>query len=227
MSHPTIAVTGALLAVLALPAAANAAQLDQPLAPCYATTLDNTGSPIGEAFTLPASGFTPNSAVDIAVDGTVVDEGVLTDANGALPGTTQYAAPYIPSGQRSFTVTITEQGNPANVVTATAKTTALGVSVKPQQAKPSTKVRWKGRGFTASNGPIYAHYVYKGKSRKTVRMAVKPGLCGTFSKKSPQIPVASPGLGKWTVQFDQNKKFKTDDIGTYVRLQIRIFRKFG
>jgi len=29
------------------------------------------------------------------------------------------------------------------------------------------------------------------------------------------------------VQFDQNKKFKTNDIGTYVRLQIRIFRKFG
>jgi hypothetical protein len=227
MNHPTIAVTGALLAALVLPAAASAAQLDQPLAPCYATTLDSTGSPIGEAFVLPASGFTPNSLVDIAVDGTVVDEGVLTDANGALPGTTQYAAPYVPSGQRSFTVTITEQGNPANVVTATAKTTALGVSVKPQQAKPSTKVRWKGRGFTASNGPIYAHYVYKGKSRKTVRMAAKPGLCGTFSHKSPQIPVASPGLGKWLVRFDQHKKYAPNLRGTFVTLTIKIFRKVG
>ena len=227
MNHPTVAVTGAVLAALALPAAASAApQLDQPLAPCYATTLDG-GTPVGEAFTLPASGFTPNSLVDVAVDGDVIDTGLLTDAAGALPGSTQYPAPYIANGQRDFTVTLTEQGNPANVVTTTAKTTALRVDVKPKQARPSSRVRWTGRGFTASNGAIYAHYIYKGKSRKTVRMARRPGLCGTFTKKSPQIPVASPGLGRWLVRFDQHKKFAPNKGGTFVTLTINIFRKVG
>src|SRR6187200_1391905 len=142
MKHPTVAVTGALLAVLALPAAANAATFTQPLAPCYATTMGPNG-PIGETFTIPASGFTPNSLVDLTIDGENIESGIQTDATGALTVTQEYAAPYIPSGQRDFTVTLTEQGNPANVATATAKTTALGVSVKPQQARPSSKVRWK------------------------------------------------------------------------------------
>ncbi len=229
MKHPTVAVTGALLAALALPTAASAATLDQPLAPCYATTLDGGGNPISEPLAIVASGFTPNSQVDIAIDGEIVGESTLTDSTGAIGvlSAVSVPAPYIPSGQREFTLTITEQGNPANAVSATAMTTSLGVSVKPQQARPSTKVRWKGRGFTASNAPIYAHYYYKGKSRKTVRMAAQPGVCGTFSHKSPQIPVASPGLGKWIVQFDQKKKFDPSPDGTYVRLQIRIFRKVG
>lgn len=228
MSLPTVAVTGAVLAALALPAAADAAPalVTQP-APCYATTLDGSGSPIGEPFNVASTGFTPNSLVDVAVDGTVIDENLVVDANGSLPDTLQYPAPYIATGQRQFSFTLTEQGNPANVITATAKTTALGVSVKPKRAKPSRRVEWKGRGFTASNKAIYAHYVYKGKSRKTVRMAAHPGECGTFTKKSPQIPIRNPGLGNWLVRFDQSKRFAPNKKGTFVTLTINIFRKVG
>ena len=232
MSPRIAAVTGALVTVLALPAAAHAAQLDQPLRPCYATTqsVDQDGNvfPVSEPVNIKASGFTPNALVDIAIDGEVVAPDVATDASGAI-GTlsaTQLTAPFMSTGQREFTVTITEQGNPANVVTATAHTTALGVSVKPQATKPFKPVRWKGRGFTAEK-PIYAHWVYKGKVRKTVRMTGNPGLCGTFEKKTPQIPVSSPGLGRWTVQFDQAKKFKAKPSTTFVRMTIVISRQFG
>jgi len=232
MSPRIVAVTGALVTVLALPAAAHAAQLDQALRPCYATTqaLDANGDvqDVSEPVNIKASGFTPNSLVDISIDGNVVAPNVATDASGVIGAlsATQLTAPFMATGQREFTVTITEQGNPANVVTATAHTTALGVTVKPQATKPFKQVRWKGRGFTAEKA-IYAHWVYKGKVRKTVKMSRNPGLCGTFEKKTPQIPVASPGLGRWTVQFDQAKKFKANPSTTFVRITIVISRQFG
>ena len=80
---------------------------------------------------------------------------------------------------------------------------------------------------TAAEKAIYAHWVYNGKVRKTVKMSRNPGLCGTFEKKTPQIPVASPGLGRWTVQFDQAKKFKAKPSTTFVRMTIVISRQFG
>jgi hypothetical protein len=229
MPPRTLAVTGALITVLALPAAASAAQLDTPLLPCYATTLDGSGSPVTEPVDISASGFTPNSPVDVAINGNVVGDGVLTDANGAIGALSpvQYAVPYVESGQQQFTLTLTDRANPAIVVTATAFSTALGVSSKPRNvAPPSKKVRWKGRGFTAEK-PIYAHYIFKGKSRKTVRMTKNPGLCGTFNKRSPQIPFASAATGVWTVQFDQSKRFRRDYQGTFVRLSITVKRTFG
>ena len=204
MSPRIIAVTGAILTVLALPAAAQAAQLDQPLRPCYATTLDGDGTPTSEGITLAVSGFTPNSLVDLTIDGTNYEVGVATDETGAFVKV-DIPAPYIGSGQREFTITATEQGNPLNVVTATARTTALGVSVKPAEATPSTKVRWKGRGFTADR-PVYVHYVYKGKSRKTVKMT-------------------NPALGRWKVQFDQSKKYRAQPRGAFVWLTLTIFRR--
>jgi hypothetical protein len=232
MSPRIVAVTGALVTVLALPAAAHAAQLDNPLRPCYATTqvLDAQGllQEVSEPINITASGFTPNSLVDIAIDGNLIAPNVATDASGAIGALspTQLTAPFMATGQREFTVTITEQGNPANVITATAHSTALGVTVKPQATKPFKQVRWKGRGFTADK-PIYAHWVYKGKVRKTIRMSRNPGLCGTFERKTPQIPVDSPGLGRWTVQFDQAKRFKASPNTTFVRLTIVISRQFG
>jgi hypothetical protein len=231
MSPRIVAVTGALVTVLALPAAAHAAQLDQPLRPCYATTqaLDPQGNvqDVSEPVKIKASGFTPDALVDIAIDGAVVATNVATDASGAI-GTlspTELTAPFMATGQREFTVTITEQGNPDNVVTATAHTTALGVNVKPRATKPFKQVRWKGRGFTADKA-IYAHWVYKGKVRKTVRMSRDPGLCGTFEKKTPQIPVAARE-GRWTVQFDQSKEFKAKPSTTFVRITIVVSRRFG
>lgn len=227
MSSRSLAVSGALLVAVLAPASAQAAVIN-PLKPCYVTA-GTAQAPQAEGVSIVASGFTPNSKVDLSIDGAPVQngQGLQTDPTGALNALPQVPAPFIAEGSRDFTVTLTEQGNPANTVTATAKTTALNVSVKPKRARPSKKIRFKGSGFTADKG-VWAHYVYKNKLRKTVKLAGNTGTCGTWTKRAPQIPVADPGFGLWTVQFDQSRKYIDGTKGTlnsvFVRLGINVTR---
>lgn len=235
------AACGALLIALALPAAADAATFTTTLKPCYVTagTATNRQS---EGFRVTGAGFGVNSTVNLAIDGQPVlgpdgnpllnpttglpignnlqadDQGLL-DVPGLVP------APWIKSGRRDFTVTLTDNVLPGNVATATSKTTALDVSVKPERARPSQRIRFTGSGFTGAK-PVFAHYVHGGKLRRTVRMARKPGVCGTWSARRRQIPVRKAGQGLWTVQFDQLRKYHNGTKGrlksVYVRLGINV-----
>lgn len=225
MSSRSLAVSGALLVAVLAPASAQAAVIN-PLKPCYVTA-GTAQAPQAEGVSIVASGFTPNSKVDLSIDGAPVQngQGLQTDPTGALNALPEVPAPFIAEGSRDFTVTLTEQGNPANTVTATAKTTALNVSVKPKRARPSKRIRFRGAGFTDDKA-VYAHYLYKGKVRRTVRMARNPGTCGTWRKRARQIPIDEPGTGLWTVQFDQSKKYRAPGspslTGVYVRLRINV-----
>ncbi len=215
---------GAWLLALALPAAAHAVPTLQPLKPCYVTAQTGSG-PQSEGMQVTAAGFTPNSKVDLTIDGAPYPGGanLQIGATGELLLPGPVPAPFVRAGSRPFTVTLTEQGNPASTVSATAKSTALGVTVDPSSAAPSAKVRFEGLGFTA-DGPIYAHYLRKGKLRKTVRMARAPIDCGGFSTRRRQIPIKDPHLGRWIVQFDQSKKLVDPTAAgiVYVRLGIRV-----
>jgi hypothetical protein len=225
MSRGTLAGSGALLlaaSLLAAPGAAHAAPSIQPLKPCYVTA--GPADDERERVLVAAQGFTRNSNVDVTVDGTA-----LPAAKAGPEGTLEFdvPAPYV-KRSREFAITLTEQGNPANTATATAMTTALGVGVKPRTARPSDRIRFSGSGFTAltpdftARKPVYAHYLYKGKLRKTVRMAREPSTCGGFTARRRQIPVRRPGLGIWTIQFDQSKRFPATTPVVYVRLAIRV-----
>jgi hypothetical protein len=209
MSARTPAVTGALLLALLVPASAEAATI-QPLKPCYVTA-GTESQQQQEGVPIAAAGFTPNSKVDLTVtlDGQLHTTlaGLQTDPAGNLTvAADQLGAPWVQSGTHEFVLTVTEQDNPANTASATSKTTALGLSVKPRRARPSQQIRFKGSGFTGSKG-VYAHYLYKNKIRKTVRMVRKTGTCGTWTAHKRQIPVKNPKPGLWTVQFDQSKKY--------------------
>lgn len=220
------AACGALLIALAVPAVADAATFTTPLAPCYVTA-GTQANPQSEGFAVAATGFGVNSTVALAIDGVVVPggEALQADAAGNLVLPNLVPAPWIKSGQRDFTVTLTDNVNPGTVATATAKTTALDVSVKPKRAKPSKTIRFKGSGFTGAK-PVFAHYVFGGKLKKTVRMARKTGVCGTWETHRPQIPIDKPSPGLWTVQFDQVRKYRNGtkgDLGSvYVRLGINV-----
>jgi hypothetical protein len=228
----TLAAAGALLTALAVPAGAQAVVAIEPLEPCYVTASTTTG-PQSQPVFLRATGFTANSKVDLAVDGQPVPDGVglQTDATGTLGAISPISvpAPFIPKGTRDFTVTLTEEGNTANTATVTTKTTALGVSVNPSKAKPSHRVRFRGLGFTA-NKKVYAHYVFRGKLRKTVKMAKPTAPCGAWTSHKPQIPIKNPKTGSWFVQFDQIKKYvdpsKKQISSVYVRLRIDVSRVF-
>ncbi len=69
-------------------------------------------------------------------------------------------------------------------------------------------MRFRGRGFTDPTTAIYAHYVFAGRSQKTVRIGMPEGDCGLFSVKRRQFPFKkSPRIGVWTIQFDQEKVY--------------------
>ncbi len=223
MSARSLAAGGALIAALAAPAAAQAAPVIQPLEPCYVTALTSEGQQ-SEAMQIMAGGFTPNSDVRLTIDGAPVPGGEALKAGLAgelnVPG---FPAPFVESGRRPFTVTLTEIDNPANTVSATSESAALGVSLKPETAKPSQRIRFKGLGFTEDRA-IWVHYLRKGKLRKSVRMAREPRACGGFRKRRRQFPMRNPRLGKWILQFDQSRQYVDPNVTAidFVRLAIRI-----
>ena len=113
-------------------------------------------------------------------------------------------------------------GANAPAATGTSRVTPLSVTIRPTRARPSSRVRFRGRGFTGK-GRVYAHYRYKGRTRK--RVSFKPrGACGTFTARKRQIPVARVRTGEWTVQFDQQKKYERKPDTAFVRLKIIVSR---
>jgi hypothetical protein len=221
------AVAGALLAAMALPAGARAQPAIEPLRPCYVTA-GTAKNPQGEQVEIQAAGFTPNSRVDMRLDGELItgERGVQVgpEPEGLLTPD-PFRAPFVRSGSRDFTVTLVEQGNAANTVSATAKATALGVRLRPRSARPSQRISFKGRGFTAEK-PVFAHYTRRGRQVERVRMARRTGECGSWSVRKPQFPMESPAQGDWIVQFDQSKKYvnpaKAPLSSVYVRITITV-----
>lgn len=208
------AAAGALL----LPATAAGATLTA-IKPCYVSVPGT--APVTEPIALTGTGFTPNARVDIDIDGERTVNGAPVDAAGNLDaGTTP--SPFVAERDRPFAIVATEQGAPAPAATAQSRGTALNVGISPRKARPSNKVRFRGRGFTGA-GKVYAHYRYKGKTRKTVSFRPK-GPCGRFNARKRQIPVRRPGTGEWTLQFDQQKRYSESPESVFVRLKILVTR---
>ena len=194
------------VAVAALAAApASAAPTLAPLKPCYvAATPDSR-----EFVVIDGAGFTPLSEVDVYIDD------ILQPTEGTEPRRANYdrtvfgsvAAPFIDEGQRLFSLRVTEKATTTNTATQTAKVTALSVAQVPERAATNVRVRFRGRGFMAA-APIYAHYVFAGKSRRSVRIGMPTGDCGTFSVRRKQFPFRkSPRVGVWTIWFDQEARY--------------------
>jgi hypothetical protein len=211
-------------ALLLLPGAAHAATLT-PIKACYVTSTDEVSGVVRrEPVQFSGSGFTPGGLVDIAVDGKV-ERTVQADAAGTLPAQA-LEAPYRRKGQREFRLTATDQANPTNTVEAVSNVTAFDVNISPATAAPSSRVRFAGRGFTQP-GTVYGHYLYRGHVRKTVKLSKLPQApCGTFKVKRRQIPVRNPRLGQWTLQIDQEKKYRRAPEHGAIKVIIRVQRVF-
>jgi hypothetical protein len=218
-----IPVRHTLLAALALsaalPAVANAATWSQAPGPCYVSV--GPADDQRETVSIAATGFTPGAPVDVLVDGAVA-----TSVSAGLDGLAgaSLAAPYQQKGERQFAIALTQRSDPSNTVSATTRVTALQVEVKPAKAQPSQRVRFRGAGFISA-APVWAHYVYRGALRRTMRIAHRPtGVCGHFSVRRRQIPITRPRTGVWTVQFDQQKAYAPQPDSVFVRLAINVRR---
>lgn len=216
--------TASALAATLGPAAATAAvePAIAPLAPCYVAAQPNQTQPVS----ISATGFAPYALIDVFVDNVLQTPGpgsAQPQADGAGNVTGSVPAPYIPFGLHHFTLRLTERANPNDTASTMGWVTALEVEQMPPQARTRARVRFKGRGFIAA-GPVYAHYVYKGHSHKTVRVAFPTGACGAFTRKMRQFPFKhSPKVGTWTIQFDQQRRF-TPDPDVSARLTVKVNR---
>lgn len=205
MPARTLPVAGGLMLALVLPAGAQAAPVLEPLKPCYVTA-GTAKKPQGEPVRVAAAGFTPGSRVTLAVDGVPHATQLQVDMNGRLEHLGEFPAPFVKDGTRDSILTLTENDNPANTVSAPLKSAALDVSVKPRIARPAQRIRFSGLGFTADK-PVWAHYTYRGKQKARVRVVRRTGECGAWSARRPQFPMRTPRQGRWTVQFDQSKRY--------------------
>ena len=215
---------GAALAVAAMtPASAQAATL-APLKPCYISVTQQTAGEqpriTRERLDVVGSGFTPNAPVDISFDGTPAGT-VLADANGNVLAP-QLQSPYRSRGEGPFTLTAAERGNPLNAVSLPSRNTALALRLRPREAQPQRRIRYTGRGFTAQRA-VWAHYLHKGKVRKTVRLVRRiDNPCGVFSVRRKQIPVKRPRTGTWTLQVDQQRRYSRAPDSVFVRVKIEL-----
>jgi len=209
----------ATAAAALFPQAAQAAPTIEPLKPCYRSVDEVTTENVHVA----AGGFSPDSPVDVSIDGAVVADDVFTNKDGFVSGDVK--APFRATGERAFTLTVTEPDKPVNTVSYTSRVTALAMRLKPRKAKPSKKVRFIGRGFTDNGATmVYAHYVRAGKLRKTVALGAPEGPCGTIDGKHRQIPISKPKTGRWTLQVDNQAVYSPQPAGVFVRLAITVRR---
>jgi len=200
----TTLLAAALTALSAAPARAQEPFLDS-IQPCYVVANEAQREPVAVS----GHNFTPFAYVDILIDDIVqpvTGSQPQVGADGSLAGSV--FAPFIEEGQRTFTLRATERGpNPKSAVRSTL-VTRLSVEQTPSAAATSDRVRFRGRGFTDLTKAIYMHDVFAGKSKKTIRIGLPKGDCGTFNVRRKQFPFKkTPQRGVWTIQFDQKANY--------------------
>jgi hypothetical protein len=188
-----------------------------PLKLCYVSDGDLPEQ--REAIHVHATGFTPLAALTLSIDSAPIDTG-MSDAFGNA--TAVVPAPFEGLEQHDFTLGIVEDQNQSNLAVQTSTVTNLTVKLRPRRARPSRRIRFSGRGFTLA-APVYGHYLFGGKLRKTVRFARASTLpCGTFSAHGPQIPLRRPAPGNWTLQVDQQRTYSPQPETNAQRVIIRV-----
>jgi IPT/TIG domain len=201
--------------VLAFAAAPAAAATVTELKPCYVSAgpLDAER----ETITISGTDFTQLSVVEVLFDGVVMGS-AQTGSVGEF--TIRLPAPFVQAGERPLTVTVRDA---ANAVAKTTNVTNLAMTVKPRRvANPRRRVRFRGRGFTLP-GPVFAHYLYGDKERRTVRLARQSTApCGTFTVKRRLVPIDGARPGRWTVQVDQHREYSPTPDPVWVRRPIDI-----
>jgi hypothetical protein len=168
---------------------------------CYVNVNPSAGAPV----TILGSGFGPGDAVDI--QGGDLFTTTTASATGTIAATTHgpILATADPATKR-FTLTATDEVNPASVATTELKVANLAVTTKPAKVKHlTTKVTFLFSGF-APGKHIFAHYVRK-KSLARAEFGKANGDCGVLKEKALLYPGGHPRYRQYTVAFDSTKKY--------------------
>jgi hypothetical protein len=197
-----------LLASGALAAQSSAARIALN-AGCYLNTDRSTAK-----VTIVGSGFFPSSSVDI---GGGVFGNVTTDPAGNFLTTVRAPHATIKPGARRFNVTASDENfDTGQKVTAstTGHYTMAGVAFSDNFVGFGKRLTYFFGGFRPGK-QIYGHYLIGRRQTGRKRFGKAAAPCGTLKAKATGYPVSSAHPDKWTVFFDNVKKFSKRAIPTY------------
>jgi hypothetical protein len=178
--------------------------------------------------TLPilATGFTPNGLVRVftrsAAARTPRALGVApANAMGAF-AMSALPPPFVPPdrNRQTFSLIGYDTTNPASPIVATFRfeVVRFGLTRSPLPSRPRQRVTFTARGFRPGR-PVYVHFRFAGRTRRTVNLGVARPPCGIASERLPALP-ARIRYGTWEVYVDQSRRFSQ-------RTRPRWFETFG
>lgn len=199
----------ALLPVAAVAMAAPSAQAAPTIAtlPCVSYVAGQQTMPVL------AAGFTPNNFVTVYTSSIrnptprVLTSGRL-DGIGVLRTTTLPPSFSKFNGNlESFILIAQDKTNPAAPVIATMpfQVVRFGMTRSPKPKRPRQTVTYTARGY-APGKRVYAHFRYRGVTRRTVSLGIAQGPCGITSRKMRALPTKAR-YGAWRAYIDQNKRY--------------------
>jgi hypothetical protein len=212
-----------------VPAVASAAPVITSEDVCLRPGQMPSGQLVSPPLTITGTGFTPGSLAQLRRGARV--ETVPVAADGTIAARLSVLDLLVGGGPRStpFTVAATDTGAPGGVPPAQGASNELRLraapltfTAAPKRARPSARVRFRFSGFRPG-AVIWAHYRHRGKVRANVALGRASRPCGLLTARRRQIPVADPGTGTWSVQFDHRRKF-TPSARPRVRATINVFQ---
>jgi hypothetical protein len=188
-------------------AASSAQAADVKTLPCVPYVAGQQTMPLA------VSGFTPGNFVTLHTNSTAAPAPrILT--SGRLDGigafqTTVSPPPFTKSNGnlQSFNLIASDDTNPAAPVIAAFpfQVVRFGMTRSPSPKRPTSRVTYTARGFVPGQ-PVYAHFRFRGTTRRTVSLGVAKGPCGITSKKMRALPT-KVRYGAWRAYIDQSRKF--------------------
>jgi hypothetical protein len=223
MNARIFALTAAIAAAAALPAAASAAQI-QADRPCYE---DNTGQ-----VAVSGNGFDPGQPYQVTLDGKTLSTGnEVTGPDGSVAGSIE--TPQLSGSSVHVYKLNVVQG--ANTASTTFSVTPFLADFTPGSGNPKTlRVRFKifGFGLATANPVVYLHYVRpNGKLKRTIRLGKSHGACGQIERTARKklFPFRAEA-GRWRLQFDTQRKYRKAQPSqqrTYATIDVIVRQVFG
>jgi len=160
-----------------------------------------------------AAGFTPGSFVTVYTNTTAnPTPRILTSSRLDALGGFQLATlppPFTKTNGNleTFNLIVEDKTNPAAPIIAAVpfQVVRFGMTRNPTPKRPRQRVTYTARGFTPGK-PVYAHFSFKGVTRRTVSLGTAKGPCGITSKRMRALPT-KVRYGAWRAYIDQTKTF--------------------
>ena len=159
-----------------------------------------------------AAGFRPGSVVQILSTTpsnptpTIVTSGVADGAGNVLREIAPLSFNNVDTFEQSYMLGAVEAGNPANVTAPVSLTQVrFGFTANPSSGRANRAVTYTARGFLPGR-PVYAHFRFRGKTRRNVKIGTAAAPCGVVSKRMRLLPTRVR-YGTWTVYMDQVARY--------------------